>query len=247
MIIEFTGPSGAGKTTYMKAFLDALARRGAQTGAIHNAALNRCAGIPPVFSELDGQNWRTDIRALPWMLRLFLRHPRFFGFALRKIVTMPEPFSEKLAIIRSLIRKAGIYRFLNSARFDHVIIGVDEGLFHAAHNFLMSAGGHAGKDDITRFAALVPLPGLLVQITAPADVLTRRLRRRGDLSPRIRSREDLALFAENAAALFEDLRQQQRLKDFLVVINSAIDDKTRAAETVMHALDQQKRTKQKFT
>ena len=66
MIIEITGPSGVGKTTFIKNLCSYLDRAGRNTGAIHSASLNKCKDIPKDFCEINSHNIKTDLRSLPW-------------------------------------------------------------------------------------------------------------------------------------------------------------------------------------
>ena len=74
MIIEFTGPSGAGKSVYASAFMDLLSQRNVNIMCIHDAASKQASEIPEVFSIAGRHNWKTDLRALPVAMLLFLRH-----------------------------------------------------------------------------------------------------------------------------------------------------------------------------
>lgn len=203
MIIEFSGPSGAGKTTCIRQLIVELEQRGIPNGCVHSAALNNCPAIPAGLSEVEGQNWKTDLRMLPWAIALFLRHPALAAFIVTRLWQLPEDPREKLAIFRSIIRKAGIRTYLDRRRFRDFAVVVDEGLVHVAHNLLMSAHSVATRDDVHRFMALLPSPDLLMIVTAEPQVLVERLMRRGDLSPRIKAPGQLESFVRNAWGLFE--------------------------------------------
>lgn len=239
MIVEVTGPSGAGKSTYLAILLRTLSDRGVAAGAIHSAALNRSAMIPDVFCDLENQNLSTDICAFSWALLLFLRYPRFLIFCLECMATIDEPLREKIAIARSFLRKAGIYRFLSRRKFQHMVVGVDEGLFHSAHNLLSSARGLAGENRIKRFAALCPLPDAIIVLTAPAELLVERLEKRGDLSPRIRRKKDIRTFTANACAMFATLACSPRLQNRRIVIDTGKTDTATALAMSLDLLSRQ--------
>lgn len=202
MIIEFSGPSGAGKSTCIRQLVATLERQDIPNGCVHSADLNNAAAIPSVLSEVQGQNWRTDLRLLPWTAWFFLRHPALFAFVVARLVHLQEGRKEKLSILRSVGRKAGTRAYLDRRRFANVAVVVDEGLVHIAHNLLMSAYGVAKQEDIRRFVAHIPPPDHLVIVTAKPETLVKRLTRRGDLSPRIKTPALLGSFAQNAWRLF---------------------------------------------
>lgn len=236
MIVEFTGPAGAGKSSYASRLLDLMDIEGYRSCAIHGNPKYRCTLMPRAFSDLDAQNWRTDLSSLPWLMLFAFKHPRFLLFALKRIIAAPEGFREKLAITRSFIRKAGIYRFLTQRRFCRLYIAVDEGLFHSAHNFLVAVSGSASDEQVVRFADLVPLPDLLVFVTACPETLATRLRQRGNLSPRIRNDMDTERFTANAWSVFETLIRNRRLADRVIVIDSDHEDFDSASHRVIAAL-----------
>ena len=68
------GPSGVGKTTYIKNLCSYLDRGGRDTGAIHSVSLNKCKGIPKEFCEINSHNIKTDLRSLPWFFFLALKN-----------------------------------------------------------------------------------------------------------------------------------------------------------------------------
>ena len=138
MIVEVTGPSGVGKSSFIDQTVRHLTKNGIKTGAIHSAKLNNCLTIPRVFSELESHNVMTDIMALPWSILFAVRNLQFSSWVLKRIFYLDESLHVKVAILRSFIRKSGIRCFLNRKKYAGTVIIVDEGLFHCAHNFLCS-------------------------------------------------------------------------------------------------------------
>ncbi|MDA7753276.1 hypothetical protein N8907_01150 [bacterium] len=130
MIIEVTGPSGVGKSTFIEDILKELSKDGIKTGAIHTAQSNKSSSIPSAFSELGNQNKVTDILALPWSLLFALKNLQFVFFSIRSILNTDGSFYEKLAMLRSFIRKSGIRYFLNRKKYSCIAVIVDEGSIH---------------------------------------------------------------------------------------------------------------------
>ncbi|XAT61178.1 hypothetical protein GN278_10755 [Rhodobacteraceae bacterium Araon29] len=221
MIVEVTGPSGVGKTTYLLNLLTRLEDAGYETGAIHSVAANKQKSIPTTFADLDGQNVQTDLAALPWSISICVKNPRFFFFAMKQILFSKSQINEKIALLRSFARKTGVYGFLSQRKFRNQIICVDEGLFHSAHNFLISPTERATKDQIATFLRFCPRPDALIILTDRVDQLVTNQLARGDLSPRIRNRQQVATFAENAWFLFSEISGSPELMHAALILNAA--------------------------
>ncbi len=202
MIVEVTGPSGVGKSTYIESILGELSSGGFATGAILSSEVNNCGLIPNYFSNLGRHNIKTDLLALPWFLLFIIANPRFLFFSLRSIISIDGSLPDKIAMLRSFVRKAGINRFLRCHRFSEFIIIVDEGLFHSAHNFLCSPNRCAKDEEILTFFELCPFPDRLIVLNAPKEKLFEHLACRGDFSPRIKNDSDLMDFITHARTLF---------------------------------------------
>ncbi len=202
MLVEITGPSGVGKSVYIENVIIALSANGLSTGAIHSEKLNNCNLIPKYFSDLECHNIVTDLYALPWCFLLLVFNPRFFLFALSSIIRADGTVGIKVAMLRSFVRKTGIFRFLQRKKFKKFFIVVDEGLFHSSHNFLCSPNQCATDNEIQRFFKYCPLPDRIIVLNASEALLLQRLTTRGDLSPRIKNEKQLSGFIKNARLLF---------------------------------------------
>ncbi len=202
MIVEFTGPTGVGKSSCLEQTLRSLASVGVIAGVVGHAA-NSVPGIPRAFASLDRHNWKTDLAALPWAVALLLANPRYAWFVLRAILAAG---THRVAIARAVIRKLGIHRFLSRPRFHRSVVLVDEGIVHVSHNILVPSTDDGSAHAYAEFARLTPLPAISVFLVAPPDILLQRLKSRGDLSPRIRSGNDpdrdLDRFVRDAVRLF---------------------------------------------
>ena len=203
MIVEVTGPSGVGKSTYIKSLVGFLSQSGVSTGAICSLDSNHCELIPDYFSDLSSHNIKTDLAALPWFFLLLVVNPGFLIFAISGMLKIDGTVSEKVAMLRSFTRKAGIFRYLKQKKFNDITILVDEGLFHSAHNFLCSPKSHATNERVARFFNLCPLPDRLIVLMASKEILLQRLMKRGDFSPRVKRMEDLVAFVGHSQELFD--------------------------------------------
>ncbi len=205
MIVEFTGPTGVGKSSCLEQTLRSLVSVGVNAGVIGHTE-NSLQGIPRAFASLERHNWRTDVAALPWAVASLLANPRYAWFVLRAIFAAR---AHRVAIARSVMRKLGIHRFLSQARFRRTVVLVDEGILHVSHNILVPSIEDRLADACATFTRLTPLPEIAIFLVASPKILLRRLRSRGDLSPRIRLGNDPALdldhFVRDAARLFSEI------------------------------------------
>lgn len=224
MIVEVTGASGAGKSTYINNLIDFLDSKGVATGAIHSVGKNYCSMIPDYFSDLSKHNIKTDLAALPWCCLLLFAYPRFFFFVNLRILKTQESALEKVAILRSFIRKAGIFRYLKQRKFRSIVIVVDEGLFHSSHNFLCSPRRHSSSEEVSAFFELCPRPEKLIILTASKESRLRRLLERGDLSPRVKGVPDLIAFVGHSQKLFRFLRNLSVMTKFGCVVDNDLDE-----------------------
>ena len=122
MIIEISGPSGVGKTVLIEKLIIKFSECGIPTGAIHSEEMNRSHLIPKYFSNVDTHNIKTDIYSFPWFILFLISNFRFCYFAILNILTKKASGSKKLPLIRSFLRKCGIYRFLKSKKFYYKLL-----------------------------------------------------------------------------------------------------------------------------
>ena len=215
MIIEVSGPSGVGKTFLIKNIINSLPKD-CLTGSIHSSKTNNCKFIPKYFSEVNSHNIVTDLYSLPWFLLFTIFNLEFVFFSVKNILFLDTKIGNKIAILRSFIRKAGIFRYLRKKKFNDFLIFVDEGLFHSAHNFLCSPNMCANQEKIASFFKLCPLPDKLIILNSSRENILRQLSKRGDFSPRVNSKESLINFIKNSHLLYS------KLSELLCLTNSGI-------------------------
>ena len=208
MIIEITGPSGVGKTTFIKLLVEQLSLRGVATGAIHSPELNKCSLIPERFTQIDNYNLRMDIAILPWAIFGILKHLKFVLFAVIQTLKMKEQTRHKIAILRSVWRKIGLHTFLSQKKFGEYVVLVDEGVFHSCHNFLISANHVATTIEIDKFINKVPKVNYVIVLLDDWWNIKKNLYNRGTVSPRLGSISEVKQFLFNSVTLFELLSKK---------------------------------------
>lgn len=223
MIIEFTGCTGAGKSTISRRVVEKLNQQGIKVGTVHPDILNECPFICENFANVSSQNIVTDIKVLPWLILSLKENLRFFIFFLRTLFKYSDSFGNAVKIFRSVIRKIGINRCLRNKKLDDWFVVVDEGVIHSAHNFLVHVNSKAEKSDIEHFSNLVPLPDVIVFVKSPLEVVQKRALSRKDKSPRIRDNEQALKFIDNACEMFELLMKSKRLLHRTIIVDCCDD------------------------
>lgn len=220
MIIELIGCTGCGKTT--------LARRLQQDGAYQSGAI------------LDGNDWVLRWAQLGWLRTPSMRtlvlnvlamaaclvywpeHERLLRFALTTIGRLPRGVSmaERLHILRLVLRNAGTGAILRHHVPAGATIVVDEGAVHLAHSLFVHVDSVPDPAQIATFAALVPLPDLIVYVRRARSLLIQRTQQRGH--KRIPGNDPFTVvhFVEHAEQTFECLANLPQLRTRLIVADN---------------------------
>jgi deoxyadenosine/deoxycytidine kinase len=122
--------------------------------------------------------------------------------------------------LRSLERKIGVYEITNRYTTDRIIL-VDEGPILAAHMFVFTDAVYS-TEELARFTDLLPLPDLVVYVSASVDNLVQRTLRRGD-HPREINTKNLAQtesYAKRAVTIFDQLVKAENIQERLLKVES---------------------------
>jgi thymidylate kinase len=219
MIVEFIGSTGAGKTTLI-AEVERSLREGGHPAPGTELATN-LFGLRRV-THPTLRNLIQDVRGIPSFAGALPRHHEFCAFALSMLARHKRGRLVTANYIRSIIRKIGTYEFVKRRGRDRVVL-VDEGTLLAAHLLFVFTGAEPGDADIETFARLVPLPDLVVYITAPIDRLVERALRRTDVRREMRSgdRRLVERHVRHAAQTFDRLVETDVLRDRVLVIDNS--------------------------
>lgn len=228
MIVEFVGSTGAGKTTLIDEVRHNLAESVGVTTSYGLVAepLGLSAVAHPTVRNLV-----QEITALPLLLPALRRQRAFVSFTLRMLARQADLSIFTVNILRSLVRKLGEYEIGRRRQREGIVL-VDEGTVLAAHNLFVYSSAVYTTAEIDKFAALVPLPDVIVYVRAPLESMVNRSLRRCDLPRELgaKSRTEVKKCVERATDLFDQLTQAERLRSrTLIVENPDASDKGREA------------------
>lgn len=227
MIVEFIGCTGAGKTTLISQILSELAGA-TQVHTAHELVAGRL-GLGAVANP-TASNLVEEMAALPYFLASLPQHRAYIALTIRLFARDTRLSLATINNLRSLERKIGGYEIARRHDRDAIVL-VDEGPIQAAHMFAFNATP-PGPAEIARFAALVPLPDLVVYVRSSVDALVRRTLTRSDAPRQIRGRSSTSteVYIRRAVAVFDRLVQTERLSDRVLIAEDngheqrAVDD-----------------------
>ncbi len=232
MMVEFIGCTGAGKTTLIREVQRLLA---GHTRVLNASDLGTALLGLPRFSHPTLINLSQDLLGLPAFLGTLPRQRAFVGFVVGTLFQAARREPRQAPILanywRSMVRKLGVYELARRFLSEQVVL-IDEGTVLAAHLLFVFHGPPPRLADLDRFAQLVPLPDLLVYVTAPSALLVRRSLGRRDVRREMRGRNWAQVHAcvRRASQVFDRITQTERLRPrTLTVFNGAGDGKELAA------------------
>jgi len=232
MIIEFIGSTGTGKTT----LISAVQRRLAETAEVMTAfeQVASPVGLRRVTNP-TARNLIQELVGFPFFIGSLYRHKAFIIFILRMLARQASFSFFTINNLRSLERKLGVDEILKWRQNNKIIL-VDEGPLLLAHNVFVYSGAHYPGEEIAMFAALVPLPDIIIYIKAPLDILVQRSLLRAD-PPREMKSKNRGLVEKHinrALEMFDELVAEENIKCRLLIVensdsehrgyNHAVDD-----------------------
>jgi hypothetical protein len=224
LLVEFTGVTGAGKSTLVTALIDVLSRQGFAAREAHDMLLaryglrcQRWPGLRAVFIHL--------LAVLPFLRYMLTREGfRLACFAARVVARDAGSFRLAIRLLRNFVKQIGTYRLL--LRLQPRLQGCDfilcdEGGLHVAHNLFVHAGAAPRRDEILLFADIIPKPDVIVWVKAPAAHSIACTLERGH--PRVPGTAAAAqAFVDHAQLTFDTLCSLPELRNrTLAVVNSA--------------------------
>jgi thymidylate kinase len=201
MIVEFAGCSGAGKSTLLDELLRHSRERGLPLLTVPQALLKWVPDV--IVRQPTLQNLMLDMAGVCRRIVGPNPHRDFLEFARSAIRRGTDRRLRGLNAYRGVLRTLGIHAALSSDAYKSGIVLVDEGTVNSAHAILVHVKQPPRSEDIDAFCKLVPMPDLVVHVTAPLDVvLARTFTRKNPPLPN-RSREDRERFIRHAHTAFE--------------------------------------------
>jgi hypothetical protein len=166
------------------------------------------------------QNVIQELVALPFFLGSFKRHRKFLTHTIRNFSFDTRFSVHWINNLRSLERKIGLYEITQRYNRDRIIL-VDEGPILAAHMFVFKSSPVTASQ-IATFAALLPLPDLIVYIKAPIEVLVRRALQRPDPPREMGARDPVMTenYVRGATAVFDQLMETERIRSRLLIVDN---------------------------
>ena len=230
MIIEFTGCTGAGKSTRLDEIrLELIARGHAVFTPLQFFLGRKFAG--GVHSRL--QNLILDVIVLPALLPTYLRNHDFLNYAFHKIFAYETPnahsFFSRVNLIRSVARKVTVHFLLELIGHDNRIVLVDEGTIHISH--VIFGGRRLQRNELAFFLGKASWPDVLVCVKSPTKVLLDRTFSRPDPPLPRASCAILKKFVETSAQMYEELVRQTAAVDKVLVLSG-----TQTDERELHAV-----------
>lgn len=235
MVVELSGPSGVGKSTFAREIVEGLSSEGLEVCSVCEEVFSSSFGVPEFVCDPSKHCWKTDVFLFPYALLSIVLNTRFSIYIIFSIFLSSESFKSKVAISRSVLRKLGMRSYFSRKKFANKIVIIDEGLFHSLHNVFVGVKGEVNKVGVRRFAKLVPLPDVLIILCAPVKKIIKQLEERGNWSPRLVYSDDLRGFVENAVAVFSEVVEVKRVGDRAICLDSLKESGKQAVISIVRA------------
>lgn len=216
-VVEFAGPSGAGKTRLvqrLRMHSDARCPMLHASDLIMDRLGRRHITNPKLMNVI------ADFTVLPSFLRGLDRHGDFMRFAFERLHRYARSRFERYNYMREVVRDVGLQGFARRATPGTAVV-VDEGAVLTASHLFVYNDGPLASDALGDFARLVPLPDVVVYVRAPVEVLVDRAVRRPDRRRELRAadRREMERWAKRALEVFDRLTATARLREHVFTVD----------------------------
>lgn len=234
MILEFIGPTGAGKTS--------LAR-----GLVERAPSARHVRMATdLVTDRFGRRWiddphavnlLADVSAIPPFLGSLRDHRDFVAFAYDRLKRYAPSTFAKANYLRNVVRKIGVYEMARRANPQTAFLA-DEGTLLIAYQLFVYSDAPFTAADLERFARLVPIPDLVVHVKAPTDVLVRRAMTRPDPRRELRTGDprEVERLISRAADVFDGLAATGPVRERVITVELP-DDSPERLEAALQEIE----------
>jgi thymidylate kinase len=219
MIVEFIGPTGAGKTTLARE----LVRRASSKDAARMAT--------DLVTDRFGRRWiddphavnlLADLSAILPFLGSFQNHRDFVAFAFDRLNRYAPSTFAKANYLRNVVRKIGVFEMAGNEDPRTAFLA-DEGTLLIAYQLFVYSDAPFARVDLERFAQLVPLPDLVVHVKAPIDMLVRRAMTRPDRRRELETADarEVERSISRATELFDGLVEMGPVRERVMTVELA--------------------------
>jgi len=188
IVIELVGTPGAGKTTLSREIVSLLRERGVEAGTVVGTARDHAARAIP-GRGLEHVHPARLRRALLWQLFYLLAtaHALRFSREHRALVrhvrggqrARPIPRRVRRHIRYWCFQLGGRYRFLTTTSIGGEALVFDDGFLHRSVHLHASHLEEPDAGRVRAYVDLVPVPDLVVVVSASREVCEARVRERG--------------------------------------------------------------------
>jgi deoxyadenosine/deoxycytidine kinase len=231
-VVEFVGPSGAGKTSLIKRL------------HMHDEASCPILLASNMVMDRPGRRWITnptltnvvtDFTVLPAFVSGVRRYEDFVRFAFARLQQYAMTRFMQYNYMREVVRNVGMQEFARRASSTSAIV-VDEGAVLTASHLFVYNRVPLAFDALDDFAHLVPLPDVLVYVRAPVHVLVDRALRRRDRRRELRADNprELQRWMERALEVFDRLTSTARIRDRVLTLD--LEDSAGRGDAAAHAI-----------
>ena len=235
MIVEFTGATGAGKTSMAGRVRRKLQERDIRVANARDLLPGR--QMAKLLGREGVQNIVIELALSAVIGSSLRRHREFLAFAWRAARSYTDSPYLALKALRGVWRQIGFYELGRRVK-DSTVVIVDEGTVHAAHYLFVQLSSIVNDDYLESFVRLVPMPDLVVCVEVPREALLVRMKKRADPPRRTLNRLDAELLVDAAASVFTRLKCFPGVSARLLVVGGYYgtpDDYEGEAERVVQA------------
>jgi thymidylate kinase len=175
-ILEVTGISGAGKTSWLRSVIDALAENGIcvetnHPDRFHISSLPRMGHLP-----VTAQNVGLELAGTLSVLGSMSAR-RFVATTLRETTRAGVGPREGAAYMRGVVRRTGTLLRWRAKGCRGIL---DEGTVHTLHSVLVGRREHVNLQAVAEFCERVPLPNAIVHLDVSSEIAIARSMTRPD-------------------------------------------------------------------
>ncbi len=229
MVVEFTGCSGAGKTSLVRRVRKLLREQNVAVVDPMESVLGSwigrrlAASVRNVCESTRAQHAVVELLGWPATWRAVRRHAACNRLMRAWIRTVSSSRSEWLRLTRSLNRKLAVSSYWRHFHRHHQIFLQDEGTVHFAAILLARWPDHASHT-LDQYLAAAPLPTCLVHVDAPQARCAARLVQRSVKPAPDRDEAERAAFMNRLSDMILSIGKHPRLAPRLIQVTNDRDD-----------------------